>query len=214
MRALIFSAPLAPCSSSISPIWRSIVCKGLSEVIGSWKTMVTWAPLISRSRASRQARRSSPLKSTWPRTSAARLSRRTIERAVTDLPEPDSPTRPRVRPRSSVNDTPSTARVSVSPCRKSTLRSRTSRRGASATKTILQGETRVPTRRTHGTTHLEKRLPGVEGVAHGFADENQQRKHDRDDQKAGEAEPRRGQVRLSLQQEFAERRRPRRQAKP
>ena len=50
----------------------------------------------------------------------------------------------------------------------------------SATKTILQGETRVPTRRTHGTTPLEKRLPGVEGVAHGFADEDQQREHDRD----------------------------------
>src|ERR1700726_4968077 len=125
-----------------------------------------------------------------------------MERAVTDLPEPDSPTRPRVRPRSSVKDTPSTARVSVSPCRKSTLRSRTSRRGGSDTKTILQSETRVSTRRRQGTTPLEKRLPGVEGVAHGFADEDQQREHDRDDQKAGEAEPWRRQVRLSLQQEF------------
>src|ERR1700737_4257180 len=145
---------------------------------------------------------------------AARQSRRTIERAVTDLPEPDSPTRPRVRPRCSVKDTPSTAWISVPPCRNVILRSRTSRRGASATKIILQGKTRVRTRRRHGTTPLEKRLPWVEGVAHGLADENQQRKHDRDDQKAGEAEPRRGQVRLSLQQEFAERRRPRRQANP
>src|SRR6202022_2159975 len=110
---------------------------------------------------------------------AARPSSRTIEGAVTDLPEPDSPTRPMVRPRCSVKDTPSTARVSVSPCRKCTLRSRTSRRRASATKIILQGENRVPTRRTHGTTSLEKCLPWVEGVAHGFADENQQRKHDR-----------------------------------
>ncbi|HXN88090.1 MAG TPA: hypothetical protein VN890_01845 [Methylocella sp.] len=34
---------------------------------------------------------------------------------------------------------------------------------------------------------LLQSLPGVEGVAHGFADEDQQREHDRDDQKAGEA---------------------------
>ena len=66
MRDLIFSAPLASCNSNISPICRAIVCKGLSEVIGSWKTMVMWAPLISRSRASRAARRSSPLNSTCP----------------------------------------------------------------------------------------------------------------------------------------------------
>ena len=39
---------------------------GLSEVIGSWKTMVMWAPLISRSRASRAASKSSPSKSAWP----------------------------------------------------------------------------------------------------------------------------------------------------
>ena len=36
-------------------------------------------------------------------------SRPMIERDSTDLPQPDSPTIPSVRPRSSVNDTPSTA---------------------------------------------------------------------------------------------------------
>jgi hypothetical protein len=34
-----------------------------------------------------------------------------IERDSTDLPHPDSPTRPSVRPRSSEKDTPSTART-------------------------------------------------------------------------------------------------------
>ena len=47
------AAPVMPrCSSRISPICFSIVCSGLSEVIGSWKMMVmslprTWR--ISRS---------------------------------------------------------------------------------------------------------------------------------------------------------------------
>ena len=35
-----------------------------------------------------------------------------IDRESTDLPEPDSPTMPSVLPRSSENDTPSTARTS------------------------------------------------------------------------------------------------------
>ena len=39
-------------------------------------------------------------------------SRPMIERESTDLPEPDSPTMPIVLPRSSVSDTPSTARTS------------------------------------------------------------------------------------------------------
>ena len=36
----------------ISPTCRAIVCSGLSEVIGSWNTMVTALPRISRSSAS------------------------------------------------------------------------------------------------------------------------------------------------------------------
>ena len=46
---------------------------------------------------------------------------------VTLLPEPDSPTMPRVRPRSTANDTPSTARTTPSSVSNRTRRSRTRR---------------------------------------------------------------------------------------
>ena len=51
-----------------------------------------------------------------------------IERERIVLPEPDSPTTPRVLPRSSVSDTPSTARTRPRAERKWVLRSRTSSR--------------------------------------------------------------------------------------
>ena len=52
-----------------------------------------------------------------------------IERVSTVLPEPDSPTTPRVWPRSRVNDTPSTARTSPRPVRNEVCRSSTSSSG-------------------------------------------------------------------------------------
>ena len=74
-----------------------------------------------------------------------------IERASTDLPEPDSPTMPSVRPRSRVSDTPSTARTSPPGVRKAvrssvTSSSRSGRRrvmrkptGASAVAPVVGG---------------------------------------------------------------------------
>src|SRR6202045_5519361 len=59
---------------------------------------------------------------------------------------------------------------------------------------------------------LPERLARIERVAHGFADEDQQRQHDRDREKAGEAEPRRLDVGLALRQQFAQRWRARRQS--
>src|SRR5262245_34500898 len=53
---------------------------------------------------------------------------RMIESAVTDLPQPDSPTRLRVSPRSSVNETSSTERTSPRLVEKNVFRLRTSRR--------------------------------------------------------------------------------------
>ena len=133
MRARSFAAPRMPCNSRISPICRSIVCSGLSEVIGSWNTMVMALPRTSRRCASLAFRRSSPLKKISPDGKVADVapSRRTIESAVTDLPEPDSPTSASVRPRCSLNETRSTASAAVPPCTKATERSRTSRRGVS-----------------------------------------------------------------------------------
>src|SRR5262245_20460707 len=57
-----------------------------------------------------------------------------------------------------------------------------------------------------------ERLPRVEGVAHGLADEDQQRQHQRDHDEARDAEPRRVEVALALPEQLAERRRARRQA--
>src|ERR1700750_2812155 len=55
--------------------------------------------------------------------------RRMTDIAVTLLPEPDSPTMPSTSPARTVNETPSTARISPSSVRKDTRRSRTSRSG-------------------------------------------------------------------------------------
>jgi len=51
---------------------------------------------------------------------------RMSESAVTDLPQPDSPTMPSVSPAASSNDTPSTARTTPSRVKNCVLRSLTS----------------------------------------------------------------------------------------
>src|SRR4051794_24598794 len=55
-----------------------------------------------------------------------------IDITVTLLPEPDSPTIPRISPGAMLNDTPSTARTSPSSVRNETRRLRTSRSGSLA----------------------------------------------------------------------------------
>ena len=49
-----------------SPTWFSIVCSGLSEVIGSWKIMEILLPLILRSAGCGSDRRFSPLNRILP----------------------------------------------------------------------------------------------------------------------------------------------------
>src|ERR1700712_2172497 len=58
--------------------------------------------------------------------------RRMIDITVTLLPEPDSPTMPRISPGAMLNDTPSTAPTRPSPWRNETRRSRTSSSGSLA----------------------------------------------------------------------------------
>ncbi|GCC45725.1 hypothetical protein chiPu_0029881, partial [Chiloscyllium punctatum] len=65
--------------------------------------------------------------------------------------------------------------------------------------------------RVHASA-LRERLARIEGVARGFADEDQERQHDRDREEAGEAEPRRLHIGLALRQQFTERGRAGRQA--
>ena len=60
-------APRMPlCSSRISPICASIVCSGLSEVIGSWKMIEMSLPRMSRISFSDAVSSSRPLKRMLP----------------------------------------------------------------------------------------------------------------------------------------------------
>ena len=112
-----------------SVIWRPTRLTGLSEVIGSWKTMAIWVPQKWRRSALDSERTSLPSKLTPPVMFAVRGRMFMIERTSTDLPEPDSPTMPSVSPRSRVNETSSTARKSPRVVQNSVVRCSTSRIG-------------------------------------------------------------------------------------
>ena len=137
-RSRSLSPPIRPCSARISPTCRSIVWSGFSDVMGSWNTMVMARPRIFRMSASDVRRRSRPPNRMRPPSTSApeTSSRRAIDMAVTDLPEPDSPTSANVPPRFSANDTPSTARVVVPPWVNPTARSVTERSGSVASTSI------------------------------------------------------------------------------
>src|SRR5882724_4021438 len=173
-----------------------MVWSGLSEVIGSWKMIEISLPRISRTSFSDDVSRSRPRKRMLPEGCEALGygSSFRIDSALTDFPEPDSPTSATHSPRLMENEIRSTASVLPN----ATERSRTSSKG------WLMASMRGP---------LPERLARIEGVARGFADEDQQRQHDRDREESREAEPRRLHVGFRLRQQFAERRRAGRQAK-
>ena len=104
-RAWFFSRP--SCSSSTSPIWLPTVYSGFSAVIGSWKIIAIRLPRSPRISRSDFAVSSSPPKRMRPVVTAASTSRST-DSAVTDLPEPDSPTSANFSPGATVNETSST----------------------------------------------------------------------------------------------------------
>src|SRR5881394_1174769 len=104
------------CRRIDSPIWSPTVNTGLSDVIGSWKIIAISAPRIARivapfARAksvrvpSRRANSRLPPRIRPPPCSTRRIT----DSAVTDFPEPDSPTTATVSPRPTVNDTLRTA---------------------------------------------------------------------------------------------------------
>ena len=114
-----------------STSWSPILWSGESAVMGSWKTMPTADPRIRRSASSGSVAMSCPSKAIAPeamRPGGFGTSRKTLM-AVTDLPQPDSPTSPSVSPASRCNDTPSTACTTPSGVSKTTCRSRMSRMG-------------------------------------------------------------------------------------
>jgi hypothetical protein len=110
-----------------------MVCRGFSEVIGSWKMIEIRRPRIERMPLSGSVSRSCPSKMISPLGwDAADVSSRSTDSADTVLPEPDSPTSATVSPLAMENDTPFTARLVTLPERNATCRLRTSRRGAEA----------------------------------------------------------------------------------
>ncbi len=115
---------------SDSVICRPIFITGLSDVIGSWKIIAISVPQISRIAGGARSPISWPSNATRPSRTTLRLgSSPMTERDRIVLPDPDSPTMPIVLPRSSVNETPSTARTMPRSVRKWVLRSSTSSSG-------------------------------------------------------------------------------------
>ena len=82
-------------------IWRPILIVGSSEVMGSWKTIAILRPLTLCICFSLSFRMSLPSKRISPPLTMVLASglRRMMLLAVTDLPEPDSPTMASVSPR-------------------------------------------------------------------------------------------------------------------
>ena len=85
---------------STSSICSPQVMTGLSAVIGSWKIIDMRVQRSSRSRVSSAARMFSPCSRISPELGFSALASRPMTvKAITDLPEPDSPTRQTISPR-------------------------------------------------------------------------------------------------------------------
>src|SRR6185312_3165395 len=105
MSATRFSASVllvTPWMRSGSASVRRTVWRGLSEAYGSWKTIWTVRAVSSRSRWAR----SRPSSAMWPCVGGIKPM---MASARVDLPQPDSPTRPRHSPGFTSSVTPSTA---------------------------------------------------------------------------------------------------------
>ena len=106
------SWPASSCARIASIIWVSMRRTGFSVIIGSWKIMAMRDPRSRASAGSPAATRSWPSKTMRPAVMRPGSSiRPMMEKPVTDLPDPDSPTRPRISPRRRARSMPSTART-------------------------------------------------------------------------------------------------------
>ncbi len=121
--------PMPRCSRSGSATWWPMVCTGFNAVIGSWNTMPMRLPRSAHSAASGWPSNSWPSKTMLPLTRALSGSSPSKAMAVSDLPLPDSPTRPSVSPAASEKPTSRTARAGPRWVCSSTDRSRTSSSG-------------------------------------------------------------------------------------
>src|SRR5688572_16660044 len=101
---------------------------GLSVIIGSWNTIEICAPRTLRISSSGSVTRSLPPKRMRPPTMRPGGSTRPrMEKPVTVLPQPDSPTRPSTSPGFTAKLTPSTALATPARVKKCVFRSSTTK---------------------------------------------------------------------------------------
>ncbi len=141
------------CRRSVSVSWCPMVRTGVSDVIGSWNTMAMREPHSDFASPRVSVATSRPSTSTRDpgRTMAfgGRMFITALDR--TDLPEPDSPTIPSVRPGFTSRVTPSTARTGPRGVSNHTRRSATDSAGGSVVTSAVSdcsGRTAVFTART------------------------------------------------------------------
>src|SRR6185437_5806214 len=115
-----------------SAICLLIFCTGFSECMAPWKMIDAPAHLTARSLPQLIFSTSSPSIRISPVTLAEVGSSRSMDAAIVDLPQPDSPARPSVCPVSTVRLTPRTAGTGPPSVLYVTVRSRSSRRAISA----------------------------------------------------------------------------------
>jgi hypothetical protein len=129
-RRLRSAAPSVVCWRSTSSTWSPQRSTGLSAVIGSWNTMPMATPRSWRRRAAGSCSRSCPCSAMRPPTARRPgASRPMMVWAMTDLPEPDSPSRQTVRPACTSKLMPCTALTRSAPGGSATVRSRTDNTG-------------------------------------------------------------------------------------
>ena len=110
-RALAARGDIELCAMIASTICWPTVCTGFSEVIGSWKIIDILPPRsFLRSSGDKASRLLPPNMTLSASTLPGGATSPITESEVTLLPQPDSPTRPTVRPRGTAKLTPSTAR--------------------------------------------------------------------------------------------------------
>ena len=116
------------CSEIASMSWFSMRMMGSSALMGSWKIIEISLPRMDCISASGRSRICLPPNTMSPVMRVdSLLCRRITDSEVTDLPQPDSPTRPTISPAWTSKETPFTAVIhSFFPRLNSVLRSLTS----------------------------------------------------------------------------------------
>ncbi len=110
-----------------SAICHPTVYTGLSAVDGSWKTIATSRPRMARSSSAETLSTFCPEMTMAPERCAVSGSSPRMDRAVTVLPDPDSPTIASTSPGETLSDTSLTAWTSPPSVEKVTSRPSTSR---------------------------------------------------------------------------------------